>query len=457
MVGEAARSLRISKVGLRGVVGAGMTAAHVLDFASAFGTFLEPGRCVVVGRDPRASGVMVREGVVAALLACGKDVVDLGIVSTPVIQHTIRRLDAGGGISIGASHNAAEWNALKFFGRNAIYLSTAEANELLDIYHLKKFSFVEWNRLGILITDEGALDPYLDELAAVYDFDALRKFRVLVDCCSGTSSLILRRMNERFGFQFILINEKMRGVAFAHEPATNKDMVALQLAPLMRPLGADAGFLFDADSDRVAFATEDGEATSEEMVLPMLADYLLPHGGGTLVITNVSTTALVDEVAAHHGGEVVRVAVGRQAAIDALSTYRAEQIAIAGEGTGATMMPQFRFVYDGIASMLALLSMMRERDAKLSQIVASYSRFSILKGQVPLVTHRIPALLASLRERYADGSASMVDGLRVDWPGHWFHVRVSQTEPIVRIICEQRGDPPRELYGTLTELVRSFA
>lgn len=457
MAVEAARSLRISQVGLRGVVGAGMTAAHVLDFASAFGTFLEPGRCVVVGRDPRASGVMVREGVVAALLACGKDVVDLGIAPSPVIQHTIRRLDAGGGISIGASHNAAEWNALKFFGRNAIYLSTAEADELLDIYHLKKFSFVEWNGLGTLFTDDQALDPYLDDLAAVYDFEALRTFRVVVDCCSGTSSLILRRMNERFGFRFILINEKMRGVAFAHEPATNKDMVALQLAPLMQPLGADAGFLFDADSDRVAFATEDGAAISEEMVLPMLADYLLPHGAGKLVITNVSTTALVDEVAASHGGEVVRVAVGRQAAIDALSTYRPEQIAIAGEGTGATMMPQFRFVYDGIASMLALLSMMRERDAKLSQIVASYPNFSILKGQVPLVTHRIPALLASLRERYADGRASMVDGLRVDWPGCWFHVRVSQTEPVVRIICEQRGDPPRDLYGTLIELVRSFA
>ena len=458
MIAEAARSLRISQVGLRGVVGAGgLTAAHVMDFASAFGTFLEPGRCVIVGRDPRASGVMLREGVVAALLACGKDVVDLGIAPSPVIQHAIRRMDAAGGISIGASHNAAEWNALKFFGRNAIYLSTAEANELLDIYHLKKFSFVEWNRLGSLMTDEDSFDPYLDQLAVVFDFDALHKFRVVVDCCSGTSSLILRRLNESFGFNFILINEKMRGVAFAHEPATNKDMVALQLAPLMQPLGADAGFLFDADSDRVAFATEDGAAISEEMVLPLLADYLLPRVDGKLVITNVSTTALVDEVAARHGGEVVRAAVGRQAAIDALSTYRPEQIALAGEGTGAIMMPQFRFVYDGIASMLALLSMMRERGRKLSEIVASYPKYSILKGQVPLVTHRIPALLASLREHYADGHPSVVDGLRVDWPGRWFHVRVSQTEPVVRIICEQRGDPPRDLYETLIEMVRSFA
>ncbi len=457
MASTAVKSLRISQVGLRGVVGGGLTAAHVLDFASAFGTFLEPGKGVVVGRDPRSSGVMIREGVVAALLACGRNVIDLGIAPTPVIQHAIRRMDAAGGISIGASHNAAEWNALKFFGRNAIYLSSAEANELLDIYHLKKFSFVEWDHLGKLRTEENSVDPYLDELATVFDFEALKKFRVVVDCCSGTSSLILRRMNQRFGFSFILINERMRGVAFAHEPATNKDMVALQLAPLMQPLGADAGFLFDADSDRVAFASEDGAPVSEEMVLPLLADYLLPRGEGKLVITNVSTTALVDEVVARHGGEVVRVAVGRQAAIDALSIYRPEQIALAGEGTGAIMMPQFRFVYDGIASMLALLSMMRERGLKLSEIVASYPKYSILKGQVPLVTHRIPALLASLREHYKDGRASVVDGLRVDWPGRWFHVRVSQTEPVVRIICEQRGDPPRELYDTLIELVRGFA
>ena len=454
---EPARSLRISHVGLRGVVGAGMTAAHVLDFASAFGTFLERGRGVVIGRDPRASGVMIREGVIAALLACGRNVIDLGIMPTPVIQHTIRRLDAAGGISIGASHNAAEWNALKFFGRNAIYLSTAEASELLDIYHLKKFSFVEWQQLGKVRFEENALDPYLDELAAVFDLEALRRYRVVVDCCSGTSSLILRRMNGRFGFGFVLINEKMQGVAFAHEPATNRDMVGLQLAPLMKPLRADAGFLFDADSDRVAFATEEGTAVSEEMVLPLLADYLLPRRDGKLVITNVSTTALVEEIAARHAGEVVRVPVGRQAAIDALSSYRPEQIALAGEGTGAIMMPQFRFVYDGIASMLAVLSMMRERGAKLSEILASYPKYSILKGQVPLVTHRIPALLASLKEQYGDGRANVVDGLRMDWPDRWFHVRVSQTEPVVRIICEQRGEAPRSLYDALVEQVRSFA
>src|ERR1041384_4099199 len=170
----AERSLRISHVGLRGVVGSALTANHALDFASAFATFLEPGGCVIVGRDPRASGLMMREAVVSALLACGRDVVDLRIPPTPVTQHSTRRRAAAGGFSIGASHNSAEWNALKFFGRQGTYLSTAEASELLDIYHLRKFDFVKWNRIGNRRQETGAIDRYLDDLAEAYDFEALR-------------------------------------------------------------------------------------------------------------------------------------------------------------------------------------------------------------------------------------------------------------------------------------------
>ena len=454
---RAAKALRISTVGLRGVVGTGITAAHVIDFAAAFGTFLESKKPVVIGRDPRASGVMIREGIASALLACGHDVIDLGIVSTPVLQHSIRRLDAAGGISIGASHNSAEWNALKFLGPDGVYLSTAEANELLDFYHLRKFGFVEWNAIGTLRSDDTALDAYLDELSQAFAFDRLRRFRVLVDCCNGTSSIILKRLNQRFGFDFVLINARTEGISFAHEPATQESTVELQLAPLVKPVNADAGFLFDIDSDRVAMATEQGCAVSEEMMLPILADHLLPKSSGKLVITNLSTTALLEEIAARHGGSVVRVPVGRQAAMDALATYRPEQIAVAGEGTGAVMMPRFRFVYDGIASMLGVLSMMDERGLKLSEIVGAYPPYSILKGQVPLVSQRIPALLTQLQKIHADGRANTVDGLRVDWAGRWFHVRVSQTEPIVRIICEQLGSPPLSLFQSLTELVRNFA
>lgn len=457
MTAAGSRPLRISHVGLRGVVGpGGLTARHVIDFASAFGTFLAPGGSVAIGRDPRASGLMLSEGVKAGLAATGQQVIDLGVVSTPVTQHAIRRLGAAGGISIGASHNAAEWNALKFLGQNGTYLSTAEASELLDIYHLRKFRFVPYQELGAIRPDTGALDAYLDEIAAVYDFDRLRRFRVVVDCCNGTSALVLRRLNERFGFSFILINGRVEGVEFAHEPNTSARIVGLQLAPLVKPLNADAGFLFDADSDRVAIATAEGEALSEELVMPLIADHVLPRSEGKLVIANLSTTALLDEVAARHGGVVVRVPVGRQAAMDALAAHRPEEIALAGEGTGAVMLPRFRFVYDGITSMLGILSLMAERGQPVGEIVAGYPRYTMLKGQAPLVSRRIPALLMELAHGYPDGRMNTLDGLRVDWPGEWFHVRVSQTESIVRVIAEKRNGSPRELFDAVMERVSNL-
>lgn len=451
------RQLRISHVGLRGVVGPGMTAAHVLDFACAFATFLEQPGPVVIGRDPRASGVMIRHGVIASLLASGRDVIDLGVVSTPVIQHAIRRLGAAGGISIGASHNTAEWNALKFFESSGAYLSTAQAGELLDIYHLRHFSFVEWNRLGKLRHITTAIDDYLEILKEHFDFDLLKRFRVLVDCCNGTSSLILNRLNEQHGFRFILINEHLfEGRQFAHEPVTSRRTVKLQLAPLVRPVNAEAGFLFDVDSDRVAMATEEGEAVSSELILPVLADYLLPRQAGKIVITNLSSSALLDEVVRKHDGRVLRVPVGRQSTIDALSTFRPDQVALAGEGTGAVMMPQFRFIYDGIAAMLAILTFLNEQRARLSDLVHGYPPYFILKGQLPLSTRELPQLFERLQDRYEDGVANTTDGLRVDWPDRWFHVRVSQTEPVIRVIAEQRGAEPRELFESLMDEVRSF-
>ena len=225
----------------------------------------------------------------------------------------------------------------------------------------------------------------------------------------------------------------------------------------MKPLNADAGFLFDVDSDRIAVATEQGIAISEELVLPLLSDYLLPKAAGKVIVTNLSTTALLEWIAAKHGGRVARVPVGRQAAADAIATYRPGEIALAGEGTGAVMMPQFRFVYDGIASMLGILSFMAESGKTLSRILSEYPEYSIVKGQIPLVTKRIPRLLMDLREQYSNGVANTSDGLRVDWEDRWFHVRVSQTEPIVRVICEQRGAAPTELYNALVDQIQGFA
>jgi len=451
-------TLRISPAGLRGIVGHGLTAAHVLDFAAAFATFLESPGPVVIGRDPRVSSVMMREGVTGALLAAGHEVIDLGIVPTPVIQHSIRRLDALGGVSIGASHNPAEWNALKFFTRGGSYLSSAQSEELLDIYHLRKFRFAGHAGTGRRSEDASAIDAYLDALEAVFPFDKLRRFRVLVDCTNGTSALILRRVIERFGLELILINEALEGRAFVHEPSTTKKMAELQLAPLVKTVGADAGFLFDIDSDRVAFATEQGEAASEELVQVVIADEMLERGCGQVVLTNLSSTALLEEVAQKHGGHVVRLPVGRQAVADALAGIPVDQVAVAGEGTGAVMMPQqFLYVYDGIAAMLRLLERMERRGQPLSALIADYPAYTILKGRIPVRTRFIPDLFDDLEQLFPEARRNRQDGLRLDWEDRWIHVRVSQTEPVIRVICEQRGGAPRRLFDQVMDMVRSYS
>ncbi len=452
-----ASTLRISTAGVRGIVGPGLKARHALEFAAAFSVFLEHDGPVLVARDPRASSEMLREGIVASLLASGRDVIDLGLVSTPVVQHAIRRWNAAGGISIGASHNAAPWNALKFLGANGTYLNSGEAAELLDIYHLKRFRFEGWQAVGHSRFDEDAVEHYLDSLEEVFDLTTLRGLKIVADCSSGLSSILLKRLKQRHPLNITLLNATLENKYFSHEPNTTARNVGLQLAPVVQAIGADLGVLFDMDSDRIAVCCNDGHAVSEEMILPLLADYQLSHLPGRLVITNLSTTSLLDDIAAKHGGSVVRVPVGRQHAMDALAMYPAEKIAIAGEGTGAVMLPEFRFVYDGMASLLALASLMVNRETTLRRLLLAQPAYDMRKLEVPLDSKKIPSLMMRLEERYAHQDRDTRDGLRVVFPFGWFHVRVSNTEPVVRIMVEMREGSAEALSKELLDEVKSYA
>lgn len=452
-----ASSLRISTVGVRGIVGPGLKAHHALEFAAAFSVMMNGPGPVMIARDPRASSVMLREGIVASLLASGRDVIDLGLASTPVLQHAIQRTNAAGGISIGASHNNAEWNALKFLGPNGTYLSSGEASELLDIYHLRKFEFKDWTQVGRLHFDDEALEHYIEDLERVFDVEALVGMRIVADCSSGLSSLILKRIKERHPVDITMINATLEPKAFAHTPNTNARTVGLQLAPVVQAINGDLGVLFDMDSDRIAVCCGDGEVVSEEMILPLLAEYQLKQQPGRMIITNLSTTSLVDDVAARYNATVLRVPVGRQHAMDALAMYTADRIAIAGEGTGAVMLPEFRFVYDGIASLLALASHLKKEGSSLKRLLAGMPRYDMRKVEVELDAKRIPELMTELEDRWADGRKDTQDGLRVDLEDGWFHVRVSNTEPVVRVIAEMRQGSAEELISKLLDTVRNYA
>jgi len=452
-----ASSLRISTVGVRGIVGPGLKAHHALEFAAAFSVLLDRADPVMIARDPRASSVMLREGIVASLLASGRDVIDLGLAPTPVLQHAIQRTNAAGGISIGASHNSAEWNALKFLGPNGTYLSSGEASELLDIYHLRKFDFKDWTQVGRLHFDDEAIELYIQELERVFDFKALEGLKIVADCSSGLSSLILKRIKERHPVNITMINAALESKNFAHTPNTNARTVGLQLAPVVQAIGADLGVLFDMDSDRIAVCCGDGVPVSEEMILPLLADYQLKLHPGRMVITNLSTTSLVDDIAARYNASVLRVPVGRQHAMDALAMYPVEKIAVAGEGTGAVMLPEFRFVYDGIASLLALASHLKRERTSLRKLLTQMPSYDMRKLEVGLDAKRIPELMTELEDRWAGAKMNTQDGLRVDIEAGWFHVRVSNTEPVVRVIAEMRQGSAEELISKLLETVRSYA
>ncbi len=452
-----ANSLRISTAGVRGIVGPGLKARHALEFAAAFAVFLDRPGPVILGRDPRASGLMLREGLLASLLASGRDVVDLGLASTPVVQHAIQRNNAAGGISIGASHNNADWNALKFLGPNGTYLSSGEASELLDIYHLRKFEFKDWTAVGHLNYSHDALDRYIEDLERVFDISALSGLRIVADCSSGLSSLILAQLKQRHALDLVLINAALEPKAFAHTPNTNARTAGLQLAPVVKAIGADLGVLFDMDSDRIAVCCGDGEVVSEEIILPLLAEHQFQRQPGRLAITNLSTTSLLEDIAAKYDSTVIRVPVGRQYAMDALAMYPPERIAIAGEGTGAVMLPEFRFVYDGIASLLALASRIVKEGRTLKQMLAAMPAYDMCKSEVELDAKRIPELMAHLEDVWADHPRDTRDGLRVDLPNGWFHVRVSNTEPIVRVIAESRDGSVDPLMSKLLDTVRNYA
>ncbi|WP_031495988.1 hypothetical protein [Bryobacter aggregatus] len=452
-----ANSLRISTVGVRGIVGPGLQARHALEFAAAFSFLLDRPGPILIGRDPRASSIMLREGIIASLLASGRDVIDLGLASTPVVQHAIQRTNAAGGISIGASHNSAEWNALKFLGPNGNYLSTGEASELLDIYHLRRFDFKDWREVGLLHHSDDAIDFYIEDLERVFDVTALKNLRIVADCSSGLSSLILARLKERHSLNITMINAAMEPKAFAHIPNTNARTVGLQLAPVVQAIGADLGVLFDMDSDRIAVCCGDGEVVSEELILPLLAEHQLRKQPGRLVITNLSTTSLLEEIAKKYDATVLRVPVGRQYAMDALAMYPAERIAIAGEGTGAVMLPEFRFVYDGIASLIALASRLQSEGRTLKEILATMPAYDMCKAEVKLDSKRIPEMMTQLEDLWQTARLDTQDGLRADLPNGWFHVRVSNTEPIVRVIAETREGRADALMANILETVRNYA
>jgi phosphomannomutase len=428
------KPLKIGISGVRGIVGETFTPELAVSFAQAFATYLSSER-ILICRDTRPSGPMVAAAVASGLLASGCEVIDLGICPTPSLQLAVRWLNAQGGIAITAGHNAMAWNALKFVRADGLYLNTTQATELLDIYHQHEFEKVRWDRLRPMIERRDAVDQHLAILASHFDVAAIRRraFRVAVDCCNGACSLMAPRWITELGSQVLTINDDMRA-PFPHDPEPRRDTMA-QVRAVVKAGGADLGFALDADGERLGLVDETGQVLSEEITFALAAAIRLERRPG-LIVTNVSTSAMVERIAAGYATPVVRTPVGQPYVSEAILEHHA---ILGGEGNGCVVIPEIQAVPDSAAAIGLIMEYLAVTGLPLSEIVERLPRLAMIKSTVPMEPNLIFSALQSFRDRVQEEYGVGVetsDGVRLEWEDGWVHVRVSNTESILRIIAE---------------------
>jgi phosphomannomutase len=428
------KPLKIGITGVRGIVGETLTPELIVQFAQAFGTYLDSGR-ILVCRDTRPSGPMARSAVLAGLLAAGCEVFDLGVCPTPSMQLAVKHFGAQGGISITAGHNPSAWNALKFVRGDGLYLNTMQAEELLDVFHQGEFAKAKWNEMQTHIESRDAVEPHLIALQAAFDVAAIRarRFTVAVDYCNGACVPLSSRWLEALGCTVLAINDDVNA-PFPHNPEPKRETMA-QLRAVVKAGRADLGLAHDADGERLGLVTETGEVLSEEMTLALAAEVKLQRTPG-IVVTNVSTTRAIEAIAARHTSTVVRTPVGSSYISEAILEHNA---VLGGEGNGAVALPAIQATHDSAATIGLLLEHLADNGQSLSALAATLPRYVMLKRYVPVAPNLLFSALHEVRQEIASANATEVDlsdGIKLSWPDGWLHIRASNTESMIRLIAE---------------------
>jgi phosphomannomutase len=428
--------LKIGISGVRGIIGASMPPTLIMDFASAFGAFVDR-KPVVLGRDTRIHSPMLRAACVSALLSSGCDVLDLGVCPTPILQKTVRRGKAGGGISITAGHNDILWNALAFIGPDGVFLNPFQGEEVLDFYHLGKFEKADVDGLGHLsfAAAAEAADPYFNELGVFLDAPAVRsaRFKVVIDACAGAGAPLLGRFAEILGFDLIPINDEPNGF-FPHDPEP-RPRNAAQSVSVVKITGADAGFLLNSDAGRVSLISETAEALSEEFTFPLVADAVLSRRPGP-VITNYSTSRMIEDVARARRCPLIRTRVGPA---HIFMTLEQEDGILAGEGSGGVAVPAFQPAFDAFLAMGLVLETMAKTGKRLSALVGQLPRYHIVKEKVYCPASRIHGVISEISKMFRGRDVDTGDGIRVEDKHGWIQVRASGTEPMLRVVAEDKS------------------
>lgn len=447
--------------GIRGTIGgkAGDTLSplDVVKFTAAFGTWVSRRHTgsdlrIIVGRDGRSTGGMINNIVTSTLQSLGINVTDLGLASTPTVEIAVAGLRSSGGIIITASHNPSNWNALKLLDEKGEFLSADEGNEVLMIASSEDFQFVSFERTGTLVSDASWGEKHVEKVLNhnLVDAEAIRSanFKIAVDCINSVGGIIIPQLLKKLGVEeIVLLNQEPHGI-FAHNPEPIPENLK-DISETVIKTGADVGFVVDPDVDRLAIICEDGTMFGEEYTLVAIADYVLRSKPGNTVSNMSSTTALKD-ITQKHGGRYYSSEVGE---VNVVREMKLRKAVIGGEGNGGIICPELHYGRDAVAGIALFLSFLAKSKSRCSVLRSSFPNYFIAKKKLLLDQPTdIPEVMGRLKKHFHDLKIDERDGIRIDHPSGWVHIRRSNTEPIIRIYAE--GVSENEAEGLAGEVIR---
>lgn len=430
--------------GIRGTIGGRtgdtLNPLDIVKFTTAYATFIrrhttDGSGKIVVGRDARMSGQMVDSIVSGTLVGMGFDVLNIGLATTPTTELAVTMSGADGGIIITASHNPRQWNALKLLNSHGEFLTKDDGNEVLDIAEREDFEYAEVDHLGKIINDSSFDDRHIESVLNLnlVDAEAIRKagFKVCVDSINSVGGVILPKLLDRLGVEYKFLNADPTG-DFAHNP----EPLEKNLSGIMDEMKSgvyNLGIVVDPDVDRLAFICEDGRMFGEEYTLVSVADYVLSHTPGNTV-SNLSSTRALRDVTQQHGGTYTAAAVGE---VNVTTKMKEVGAVIGGEGNGGVIYPESHYGRDALVGIALFLSSLAHKGCKVSELRATFPEYFIAKNRIDLTPSTdVDAILEKVKQLYANEQVNDIDGVKIDFPDKWVHLRKSNTEPIIRVYSE---------------------
>ena len=433
--------------GIRGTIGGPtgdtLNPLDIVKFTTAYATFIRrsgkgTSNKIIVGRDARISGEMVKNVVCGTLMGMGYDVVNIGLATTPTTELAVRMSGADGGIIITASHNPRQWNALKLLNNEGEFLTAADGAEVLAIAEREDFQYADIDSLGKYMEDHSFDQRHIDSVMdlALVDADVVRqaRFTVCVDSINSVGGIILPKLLERLGVGFKFLNQEANG-DFAHNPEPlEKNLQGIM--DEMKTGHYDLGIVVDPDVDRLAFICEDGRMFGEEYTLVSVADYVLSQTPGNTV-SNLSSTRALRDVTQKHGGVYTAAAVGE---VNVTTKMKEVNAVIGGEGNGGVIYPESHYGRDALVGIALFLTALAKKDCKVSELRKQFPDYQIAKNRIDLTPETdVDAILVKVKEMFAQDPTAQVndiDGVKIDFPDRWVHLRKSNTEPIIRVYSE---------------------